>query len=111
MNDLDSIIAAMYESVCYEKGGHPDWETDEKIFAPGARMVRINDGGVFEFDMKTYRTDFERMISSGSCSAASSAMRRSAAARSASMRAAFVFRSIAPSRAFLSAGEAALARR
>lgn len=65
MNDLDSIIAAMYESVCYEKGGHPDWETDEKIFAPGARMVRINDGGVFEFDMKTYRTDFERMISSG----------------------------------------------
>ena len=65
MDDLDSVIAAMYESVCYEKGGHPDWEADEKIFAPGARMVRINDAGVFEFDMKTYRTDFERMISGG----------------------------------------------
>src|SRR5919201_1701534 len=65
MNDLDSIIAAMYESVSYEKGGHPDWETDEKIFAPGARMVRINDNGVFEFDLPSYRADFERMIATG----------------------------------------------
>ena len=65
MDELDSIIAAMYESVCYERGGHPDWQTDEKIFAPGARMVRINDGGIFEFDRKSYRTDFERMIASG----------------------------------------------
>jgi hypothetical protein len=65
VNDLDSIIAAMYESVCYERGGHPDWKTDDEIFAPGARMVRINDGGVFEFDMPSYRVDFERMISSG----------------------------------------------
>src|SRR5262249_25315757 len=61
MDDLDSIIKAMYESVCYERGGHPDWETDERIFAPGARMVRINDGGVYEFDMPSYRADFERM--------------------------------------------------
>ena len=65
MNDLDSIIAAMYASVCYERGGHPDWKTDEQIFAPGARMVRINDAGVFEFDMPSYRIDFERMISAG----------------------------------------------
>lgn len=65
MNDLSSIIDAMYASVCYEAGGHPDWETDEKIFAPRARMVRINDGGVFEFDMPSYREDFERMIASG----------------------------------------------
>ena len=27
--------------------------------------MRVNDGGVFEFDLKTYRTDFERMIASG----------------------------------------------
>jgi hypothetical protein len=65
MNDLDAIIAAMYESVCYEKGGHPDWETDEKIFAAGARMVRINDAGVFEFDLPSYRENFEQMIASG----------------------------------------------
>src|SRR5207302_3618170 len=65
MNDLDSIIAAMYASVCYERGGHPDWKTDEQIFAPGARMVRINDAGVFEFDMQSYRVDFERMIAAG----------------------------------------------
>ena len=65
MNDLDSVIAAMYACVCYEEGGHPDWETEAKIFAPGARMVRINDSGIFEFDMRSYRTDFERMIREG----------------------------------------------
>src|SRR5438128_842657 len=32
MNDLDAIIAAMYQSVCYERGGHPDWKTEEEIF-------------------------------------------------------------------------------
>ena len=62
MNELDSIIAAMYECVCYEEGGHPDWERNDTLFAPGARLVRINDGGIFEFDMKSYRVDFERMI-------------------------------------------------
>ena len=65
MRDLDSVIAAMYASVCYEKGGHPDWETEAQIFAPGARMVRINDTGVYEFDLQSYRTNFEEMIASG----------------------------------------------
>jgi len=65
MNDLDSVIAAMYESVCYGEGGHPDWDTDAEIFAPDARMVRINDNGIFEFNMQSYRTDFERMIAAG----------------------------------------------
>ena len=59
---LDEIITAMYETVTYEKGSHPDWEREKQIFAPGARMVRMNDSGVYEFDLKTYRTDFERMI-------------------------------------------------
>jgi hypothetical protein len=65
MDELDSVIAAMYESVCYEEGGHPDWETEGKIFAPGARMVRINDSGIFEFDLPAYRENFEMMIATG----------------------------------------------
>jgi len=65
MHDLDTIIAAMYQSVCYEKGGAPDWKLEQEIFAPGARLVRINDDGVFEFDRESYRTNFESMIASG----------------------------------------------
>ncbi len=65
MNELDAIITSMYESVSYEFGGHPDWKTDEEIFAPGARMVRINDDGIFEFDLPSYRDNFEQMIASG----------------------------------------------
>jgi len=65
MQDIDAIITAMYETVSYEAGGHPDWKREEQIFAPGARLVRINDSGVFEFDRESYRIDFERMIATG----------------------------------------------
>jgi len=68
MKDLDSIIAAMYESVCFEAGQRVDWKRQEQIFAPGARMVRVNDDGVFEFDMDSYRVNFESMIASGEMS-------------------------------------------
>jgi hypothetical protein len=65
MKDLDSIIAEMYDQVCFEPGQRPDWSRQKAIFAPGARMVRVNDAGVFEFDMESYRINFEEMISSG----------------------------------------------
>jgi hypothetical protein len=65
MNDLDSIIAEMYDSVCFERETRPDWKRQAAIFAPQARMVRINDGGVFEFDQDSYRENFEAMIDSG----------------------------------------------
>ncbi len=65
MNELDAIIAEMYATVCWEKGERPDWSRHAEIFAPGARMVRINDDGVFEFDMASYRENLEGMIDSG----------------------------------------------
>lgn len=65
MNDIDSVIKEMYAQICYEKGGRPDWKRQDEIFATGARMVRVNDAGVFEFDLKTYRENFEQMIASG----------------------------------------------
>lgn len=65
MNDLDSVIAEMYASVCFEKGQRPDWNRSAAIFAPGARLVRVHDGGVFEFDDESYRKNFEAMIDSG----------------------------------------------
>ena len=65
MKDLDSIIGEMYDQVCFEPGQRPDWDRQREIFAPGARMVRVNDGGVFEFDMESYRINFEEMIASG----------------------------------------------
>jgi hypothetical protein len=65
MKDLDSIIAEMYDQVCFEAGKRPDWERQKRIFAAGARMVRVNDNGVFDFDMESYRINFEEMIDSG----------------------------------------------
>ncbi len=65
MNDLDAVIKEMYDSICFEAGQRPDWKRSEAIFAPGARMVRINDDGVFEFDQESYRENFETMIDSG----------------------------------------------
>jgi hypothetical protein len=62
---LDRIIADLYASMSFEPGGRPDWCLQAEVFAPGARLVRVNDSGVFEFDPRTFRDDFEGMIDSG----------------------------------------------
>lgn len=64
-DDLDSIIARMYETVSFEPGTRPDWSEENELFAPGARVVRVNDDGVFAFDLPAYQRDFDRMIDSG----------------------------------------------
>lgn len=65
MNDLNAIIAAMYESVCFEPGERIDWKRQDEIFARGARLVRISDDGVFEFDAESYKADLDAMFDSG----------------------------------------------
>ena len=65
MQDLDFVITEMYAGVSFEEGERPDWRRSAKIFAPGARMVRVNDAGVFEFDQASYQANFDAMIDSG----------------------------------------------
>lgn len=66
MNELDAVILEMYDSISFEKGERPDWSRNAAIFAPDARMVRINDSGIFEFaNQAAYRENFEAMIDSG----------------------------------------------
>ena len=65
MHDLDSVITEMYDIVSFEPGTRPDWRREEEIFAPGARLVRVNDNGVFEFDLPTFCKNFDAMIDSG----------------------------------------------
>ena len=65
MNSIDDLIAEMYDTVCFEAGRRPDWSRQDAIFALGARLVRVNDDGVFEFDLPSYRANFESMIDSG----------------------------------------------
>ena len=62
---LDSVIHEMYASICFEEGERPDWRRQDEIFAPGARLVRITDDGVFEFNLQSYREDIDRAIDSG----------------------------------------------
>jgi len=62
---IDRVIADMYDSVSFEPGTRPDWSRQGSIFAPWARMVRVNDEGVFDFDLDSYRINFESMIDSG----------------------------------------------
>lgn len=62
---LDEVIAAMYASFSFEEGSLPNWGRQREIFAPGARLVRVNDDGVFEFDPESFRKNLEAMIESG----------------------------------------------
>jgi hypothetical protein len=62
---IDRVIAEMYDIVSFEPGERPDWRRQDAIFAPDARLVRVNDDGVFEFGLRSYRENFEAMIDSG----------------------------------------------
>jgi hypothetical protein len=62
---IDRVIAEMYEMVSFEPGQRPDWSRQSEIFAPWARLVRVNDEGVFDFDIDSFRLNFEAMIDSG----------------------------------------------
>ena len=62
---IDSVITAMYENVSFEPGTRPAWTHHSGLFAPNARLVRVNDEGVFDFTPDTFRTNFESMIDSG----------------------------------------------
>ncbi|HJW94390.1 MAG TPA: hypothetical protein VJ901_12305 [Thermoanaerobaculia bacterium] len=59
------VITRMYESMSFERGAQPDWQTQSDVFALNARLVRVRDDGVFEFDPVTFRDDYQRMIDSG----------------------------------------------
>ena len=62
---VDRVVDKMYASMSFEAGEQPDWKCQEEIFANDARLVRVNDEGVFEFDPRTFRKNFEAMIASG----------------------------------------------
>jgi hypothetical protein len=62
---VDRVIDAMYASMSFEAGKRPDWQLQAKLFADDARLVRVNDDGVFEFDPRTFRENYEAMIESG----------------------------------------------
>ncbi|HYK00417.1 MAG TPA: hypothetical protein VE974_01585 [Thermoanaerobaculia bacterium] len=65
---LDDVIREMYRCMCFEAGGRPEWGRWAEVFAPGARLVRVNDEGVFEFDLQSFRVNVEGMIDSGALS-------------------------------------------
>lgn len=61
----DRVVDAMYASMSFERGERPDWQQQAAVFAEDARLVRVNDDGVFEFNPATFRANLEAMIESG----------------------------------------------
>jgi hypothetical protein len=62
---VDRVIERMYASMCFDPGTLPDWQAQAEVFAPSARLVRVNDDGIFELDPRTFRANLEAMIASG----------------------------------------------
>jgi hypothetical protein len=42
VDSLDAIVNALYASLSFESGGHPDWTRFRSLFAPAALMVRVD---------------------------------------------------------------------
>jgi hypothetical protein len=62
---LDEVIATMYASMSFAPGEQPDWDAQSAVFAPHARLVRVRDDGIYEFDPYSFRENLEEMIASG----------------------------------------------
>lgn len=62
---LDEVITAMYASMSFDAGSEPDWKRQHELFAPNARFVRVNDDGVFEFDLASFQSNYAQMIRTG----------------------------------------------
>ena len=62
---IDAIIQRMYAAMCFSAGKEPDWATQPEVFASSARVVRISDDGVHEFNPVTFRDDYRAMIAAG----------------------------------------------
>ena len=63
--NLDAVVRALYEVMCFDAGARPNWDRLTEILAPNARIVRVSDDGVFEFNPATFRRNIEEMIGSG----------------------------------------------
>ena len=61
----DDAVTKMYAAMSFEPGGEPNWQGQCEVFAEGARLVRVRDDAVFEFDRQSFREDYDRMIRSG----------------------------------------------
>ena len=63
--DIDAAVRAVYAGMCFDVGAAPAWHLWDAVMAPEARLVRVNDEGVFEFTPVSFRRDLEQMIRSG----------------------------------------------
>ncbi|HEX8169960.1 MAG TPA: hypothetical protein VF824_05400 [Thermoanaerobaculia bacterium] len=62
---LDEAISGLYRALCFDAGDTPDWRLLDEVLAPNARLVRVNEEGVFEFDPRTFRRDLEEKMARG----------------------------------------------
>lgn len=62
---VDRVVNDLYASIGWDASRRPDWQRLAEIFADNARLVRVNDDGIFEFSPATFRENLESMICAG----------------------------------------------
>lgn len=65
VTSIDAIIRALYESICFEPGGQPDWERLRSLFSQGARLVKVSDDGTEDHDFDTFFGNVREQLASG----------------------------------------------
>lgn len=62
---LEDLVRALYETISYPRGGHPDWERERRLFGPQARLARLSEERMETFTVEEYRANFEAMLAAG----------------------------------------------
>lgn len=64
-SSIDGIINALYGALSFTEGGGPDLRRLEGLFADGARLIKVGQGGAEAMDLAGFFARIERGITDG----------------------------------------------
>lgn len=52
---IDRVLVALYEVICFDEGGEPDWDRMRRLFSERARITRVTPEGIDHLDFDGFR--------------------------------------------------------
>ena len=65
VSTLDGIINALYASISFNEGEHPDWDLFRKLMIPDAKLIQVKTDGLDTMDAEIFISRFKEQIKAG----------------------------------------------
>jgi hypothetical protein len=64
VSSIDTLVAALYESITFPEGEEPDMERFKSLFIPNAPFIRITPDGPNTMDLESFVSSFKERVNS-----------------------------------------------